>query len=550
MDFVGLAEKYVINKRFEKNLVKDPFVTEDIIKTILAVDKQYWSDLKEFSKNIKYSSFSDLCKQIFDYLLYEIRYNEDPFGDQYVRRPANLVKAKTGDCKSFSLFTGSILRCLGISYSYRFVSFRNVPKYTHVYVIAHGANQDIIIDAVYKKFNQEKPYTFKKDYKMSGIYKIEGIGSENENKPGANRVNRNRYFDVNRQTDVMIKPISVKKDYDTSIGFIGKYTPTHKPTMLSIPNVVETTDHDIEAAIIRQRLEIEKALIDKIHGVGSAKADEYNNSINMINAMIGAMEHGDIEEIDRITNYVSALSEISGKGKGKAFFKKIGQGIKKAAQKVGQGIKKAVKVLGKVVSAPGRLAIKGILEVSLPKAAPNFLYLFVNDQKILDKLPLAIRNKRAKQAKLADFIVNSVGMKREHFMGILRNGIMKRYGKSPENVIAELWKGKLSGIYGLGDSIGIIDDIIKAITEIIGWISKLFKKKPPKDIEKDVNEPDSMAPNGDTDASLVSQSGAGSEIIKEVQSQPDNVLLTQEGKTYAANGTIPATGGKKLFGIC
>ena len=49
-------------------------------------------------------------------------------------------------------------------------------------------------------------------------------------------------------------------------------------------------------------------------------------------------------------------------------------------------------------------------------------------------------------------------MQRSHFMGILRNGIMKKYKKSPEAVIAQTFKG-IAGI-------GLIDDVVS----IVNWI--------------------------------------------------------------------------------
>jgi hypothetical protein len=117
------------------------------------------------------------------------------------------------------------------------------------------------------------------------------------------------------------------------------------------------------------------------------------------------------------------------------------------------------------MTAPARLAVKGILEISIPKAAPFFLYLFVTDKAEIEKLPSKVKSKREKASKIADFIVNAIGMKRDHLMGIIRNGIEKKYGKAPERVIELQKTGQISGI-------GFID-LGSSMTELQKTISTL-----------------------------------------------------------------------------
>lgn len=160
------------------------------------------------------------------------------------------------------------------------------------------------------------------------------------------------------------------------------------------------------------------------------------------------------------------------------------KGLKKVAKKVGPGLKKfanskAGKILRTVLNPAGaltRLAVKGILEVTLPKAAPFFLYLFINDPAIIAKLPPKVKRKRDKSLKVKNFIVNVIGMKDEHFMGICRNGIMKQMGASPETILSRSIKG-ISGI-GADPYTAAIMFVIQLITKLV----QVFKKKKTDDL--------------------------------------------------------------------
>jgi len=485
----AFADKFIKPFNGRDFLHKMDYDTTDIISAILKADKVSQNDTKLFAQNLQYSNLEDLCRQIFDFLLYSIKYKEDELGSQAVKKPSALWHYKYGDCKSFSLFTGSILKNLGIPYSYRFVSFSKSEIFTHVYVIAHGTGKNILIDAVYKRFNEQKPYKYKKDYFMKGLHTIGNAGGKT-------------------------------------------------PTMLNFKkDIFELSDADMELEIIRQRAEIEKEIIAGIRGIGSAKVAEYERFITGIGQIQDAVLRGD-------TSYISGFIDGHPEGIGKIQLKKI---FKKIVTPLKKAVKAVVKTVAKVVTLPIRLATKGALEITLPKAAPSFLYLFVNDPNLIKKMPDKVRKKRAAQAKFADFVVKAIGMKRNHFMGILRNGIMKRYKMSPEKKISQLMKIPESQVKGhaMGD-IGIIDDIIKGVTELINLIGKLFGKKSP-------GNPAEMLPD-ESDFGTITNEQA-TELSKEVKQQPDAVepgetmdaaqpgTVTQ--KTQKENDSlIPANGGK------
>lgn len=143
--------------------------TEDIIKVVLDADK---FKSKEFCQFAEQFAGKDGLKKLWRFVRFNIKYKEDPFGHQYIQLPPALWKSGVGDCKSKTLFINAVLRCLGISYKTRFVSYGST-KVTHVYTVAIIDGQELPIDAVYTKFGQEAPYSYKRDY-MTKIAVVSG----------------------------------------------------------------------------------------------------------------------------------------------------------------------------------------------------------------------------------------------------------------------------------------------------------------------------------------------------------------------------------------
>ena len=128
----------------------------------------------------------------------------------------------------------------------------------------------------------------------------------------------------------------------------------------------------------------------------------------------------------------------------------------------GQGIKR-------IITAPLRL----ILQIWLPKAAPSFLYLFLD--RNLGSLPDTIRRKRKKMERLAKILVRVSGMKHSHFMRLLRNGIKKKTGKEPMALIQSLRQG-VAGI-------GFVDGLLKLINKIVDFFKKRKSGKDVSEVE-------------------------------------------------------------------
>jgi hypothetical protein len=144
----------------------------DIITTIHNNVPAATKQMKEVAQTFNKGNEMETARAIWNFLKKEIKYVKDPDGYQNIKLPGRFVATGSGDCKSYSLFTASILENLNIPYSFRYTSYGINPTPQHVYIVTDSG---IIIDGVWNKFNSEKAYTSKKDYKMK-IQTLSGIG--------------------------------------------------------------------------------------------------------------------------------------------------------------------------------------------------------------------------------------------------------------------------------------------------------------------------------------------------------------------------------------
>lgn len=144
----------------------------DIITVIHSNVPAATKQMREVAKTFNKGNEMATARAIWNFLKREIKYVKDPDGYQNIKLPGRFVATGSGDCKSYSLFTASILENLGIPYSFRYTSYGLNPTPQHVYIVTDSG---IIIDGVWNKFNSEKAYTSKKDYKMK-IQTLSGIG--------------------------------------------------------------------------------------------------------------------------------------------------------------------------------------------------------------------------------------------------------------------------------------------------------------------------------------------------------------------------------------
>ena len=129
---------------------------------------------RAIAKQFRGGTEMETCRNIFNFLRYQCKYIKDGY-NQNIKLPSAFMRTKSGDCKSYSLFTSAVLNNLGIPNHFVYASYDGSKIPSHIYV---ETNNGCIVDAVWGRFNSEKKpsYKFKKPTDMNINY-ISGIGS-------------------------------------------------------------------------------------------------------------------------------------------------------------------------------------------------------------------------------------------------------------------------------------------------------------------------------------------------------------------------------------
>lgn len=175
--------------RFEgiDNVYKSKADNKDIRDLLVKLVPKAKAQMVAFSQQFKGKNPQDTCKKIFDYIKSNFTYVADG-GEQIIKLPSALLRKRVGDCKSYSLFTSSILENLKIPYKFVYASYSSNPIPQHVYVVTENG---CIIDAVYGIFNEEKKPTYKYTQDMNVRY-MSGIGSHCDCETGLGAAGKGR----------------------------------------------------------------------------------------------------------------------------------------------------------------------------------------------------------------------------------------------------------------------------------------------------------------------------------------------------------------------
>jgi hypothetical protein len=96
-----------------------------------------------------------------------MQYENDDMGLEQLRTPARSWRdRKRGvDCDDFSIFCASVLTCKGIPYKFRITKYDGKSYFQHIYCVATINGREVVIDPVIDRYDYEKPYSEKKDFK-------------------------------------------------------------------------------------------------------------------------------------------------------------------------------------------------------------------------------------------------------------------------------------------------------------------------------------------------------------------------------------------------
>ena len=430
----SLARRYGMQAEGGRKVINTDAQTRDIVKEVLATYNLTRGQSKELARGFNKPTVDQSARAVWSWIRKHIRYKLDPIGLQISKSPAKTLTDGFADCKAMSILAGSILFCLGIPHKFRFTSYDSrIPEPTHVYVVALDGNREIPLDPVMSRF-AEKRYAHKKDY-MPKLVRLTGIG---------------------------------------------------QASSYELPTDRAVTEGELDLYLMIKQLEAERDLMGRaiVSGVGSLIVDQYDDMIAVLDLALSAAKEMDPASMYQVSAEIDAAI-ISGVAVG-GLFSRVRDKIKETAQKVkdnvasskparvvrsaARKVAQSIPGIAKAITAPQRAMAKTLIEKSLPIAAPAFLPLFIKDPQTVAALPADWKARRQAVQVIANFITDAIGMKDRHFMQIVRTGITKKMGGTPEVVL----EAQMQGVSGIGAA-AIVTAALSLLPTIIEKISGLFK---------------------------------------------------------------------------
>lgn len=135
--------------------------TNDIVNTILAIDKNNKAGTSKFAKWLNNSaSLEKTLKNVYWFVKRNITYKIDGYTQQVIKLPQAIWHLREGDCKSYAIFISSLLKNLNIPHQYKFAGYNTGSNnVTHIYIVVPQNNgQYIVLDPCMPDYNKEKNY--------------------------------------------------------------------------------------------------------------------------------------------------------------------------------------------------------------------------------------------------------------------------------------------------------------------------------------------------------------------------------------------------------
>ena len=512
--------------------IKNGNVLETVESCINMVADHY-REVEELAKHLQADSIKNTCRNIFNFAYTYLQYQKDDEGTEQLRTPARSwmdgqIKFKQQgnsnagiDCDDYSIFCGSILKCLGIPFKFRITKYDGNSYFQHIYVFvpAKGDSEDeIVIDPVLSKFDYQKPYSFEKsNFDMSPLQMVGSIGGI-DGLTGTLGLGLPIYalsgldMDGGRipegdHTELMAIISGV--DFEESINGLGDAdeatlnylkrtrafllkSKENKGKMSQIQNpdqFISMIDQAIKFWNTPQRDKVLDKLAtieDKLAKSGFIKYDS--------EAMQGLAELDDIdEEIDGLEGQRS----LGGFFKSlKRIGKKVGKGIKKGVKAAGKVAKKAVKAIVRFnpLSIAIRNGLLAALRLNMFGIAKKLQYAYLPDNLAakhnIDPIKLAdLKKRHAKVRKLFDGLQ---GKEKNLRSAILKGAKQKSSDfslKGVEGIMAGLQGLEAIGELGeLGDlgvvattaSVGAATGVLAKIKSWLKPVTNIFKKSKEK----------------------------------------------------------------------
>ena len=450
--------------------------TKDIMQAVVDCYNSDYAQVQELADNLPGNDTLSRCRAVFDFVDKNIKYQIDPLQKQWIRTPARLWSDGEGDCKSFSIFICSCLRCMGIPHLFRFAAYEGNSDPTHVYAVAiDESGKEIIVDPVYRDengkavFNKECPYTKKID--MKGITEISRLSG-----PGIGYFTETEMIEIQGkeylprvEQDFLINLNALNTLYKGAVAAKDEAFANRIENLMDVATVAillyeysEDGFGDVEKGISCLRVMYDEGAFNQPVGTTNEQRSQVMNI--MVSAIVqkSANVIANEEDID----YLLEATGISTPEFDASEF--LGSDVA-----VGRASYRQMRTASLSGSKPTQAEINKI-EQTLTNNAEYFMYSFIPDSRVSEfsHLPVVLE-KRAYYKDFYNKLNKNNVLTQEQALSVVNSAIYSKYGYSGPIFLIMIRDGKIPVV---GDILSIITVVAGLISAIGSLLSKIFRK--------------------------------------------------------------------------
>ncbi len=526
----GRKYNHLIKKASGKDvLLKNGNVLETV-ESCIDIVAQHYREVEDLAKMLQGDNLKSTCRNIFNFSYTYLQYHKDEDGTEQLRTPARSWldgqikfkqqgKASSGiDCDDYSIFVGSILKCLGIPFKFRITKYDGRQNFQHIYVFvpAIGDSEDeIIIDPVLSKFDYQKPYSFERsDFNMSPLQMVTGIqgvdglsGSTSLGLPiyalsGIDIAGGRMAEDSHTELMAIVSGI----DFEDSINGLGEAdTATLNYLRRTRDFLLKNKENKNKMAHIQNPDQFISMIDQAIKFWNTPQRDKVLDKLSDIEEKLA--ENGlikyDVDAIEGLAEFDDIINEMDGLGRKKRkgrFWK----AIKKMGKKIGKVAKKVAKAVVRFnpLSIAIRNGLLAALRLNMFGIAKKLQYAYLPDnlaskynidaKKLSDlkkrhnKVRKLFKGLQGKEKNLRKAILKGAKQKSKEFSLKGVDGIFSDLqGLESISELAEL--GQL-GVAATAASVGAASGVLAKIKSWLKPVSKLFTKIKKKISKKKTTE--------------------------------------------------------------
>lgn len=450
--------------------------TKDIMQAVVDCYNSDYAQVQELADNLPGNDTLSRCRAVFDFVDKNIKYQIDPLQKQWIRTPARLWSDGEGDCKSFSIFICSCLRCMGIPHLFRFAAYEGNSDPTHVYAVAiDESGKEIIVDPVYRDetgkavFNKECPYIKKID--MKGITEISRLSG-----PGIGYFTETEMIEIQGkeylprvEQDFLINLNALNTLYKGAVAAKDEAFANRIENLMDVATVAillyeysEDGFGDVEKGISCLREMYDEGAFNQPVGTTNEQRSQVMNII--VSAIV--QKSADVIANEEDIDYLLETTGISTPGFDASEF--LGSDVA-----VGRASYRQMRAASLSGSKPTQAEINKI-EQTLTTNAEYFMYSFIPDSRVSEfsHLPVVLE-KRAYYKDFYNKLNKNNVLTQEQALSVVNSATYSKYGYSGPIFLIMIRDGKIPVV---GDILSIITVVAGLISAIGSLLSKIFRK--------------------------------------------------------------------------